>query len=329
MLRAPVNNRNRVYIFPVGDFKFKNWASALPAATFKSSQGTYASFLALIFYSIFSGKRVIVFYRYLNVKKCFLQELLKLLLDCIVFFLGILRIIEIRWIMHNVNEETYSRYAMIVSVKRSVLSRVARRVFVTSESLVDQVSINRGSIDVISFGREVNTDEKKIGTNELNRKIRIWKSSLETEPTYVGIVTRWTDKENESLKLINIALKNNNRGTIGIVYLGKKTGIENNSLLEINVRIPYFLKELNVDFVFKTLSDKSLPYTMYSAATAAIPIISSKNSFFSSDLKKYCLGNYAESYNEIISIIENYDKSCGEKYLNDFSWKRGAKALIV
>jgi hypothetical protein len=188
---------------------------------------------------------------------------------------------------------------------------------------------DKAKLRLVSFGKEYSSKPKEYGTKNLARLINNWKINHKKSPKFIGIVTNWGNKENESLRLINLILQNNANGLLGLVYLGIKTNIQSEFFLEINERHEYFLKSLNVDFVLKTLDDVSVPYTLYSAATAGIPMISSSNSYFSKDLVKYGLGGTIESCDEIISIIENYDTTNASFFLEQNTWIKGAKSLIA
>ena len=320
--------KKTVYLFPNSDFKFKSWAASLPEELFISSKGPYWNIYFSIVKYLFLRKRIVLFYRYLNVSKGLLHEVSKLTIDVLIVFLATIRIIEVRWVVHNVDKESESRFNIIVQLKRLLLSKVARCFYVTSDIMTKSFPYNKSKLRVVSFGRENSSEQKDYETKRLLSLINIWKAKLEIPPKYVGLVTNWGNKENESLRLVELLLKEDVNGSIGLVYLGKKTGIENERLLEINERYNYFLKELNVDFVVKTLDDKSVPYTLYSAATAEIPLITSRKSYFSLDLQRYSLGGTIESHEELKAIMQNYDKSKARDYLDNHSWKRGAETLV-
>ena len=317
-----------VYIFPHSDFKFRCWAAALPEELFKSSKGPYWNWLYIILKHIYHRDRIIVFYRYLNIGKGLSHELAKLSIDIIIVFLAMVRLIEIRWIVHNVDKESESRHRLIVQAKRFLLSKVARYFYVTSNILKEGFPYNRAKLKVVTFGRELSSKQKEKGTEKLTKLINEWKSKHKNTPRYIGVVTNWGDKEHDSLRLINLILSSDKNGLIGLVYLGKKTNIDSEFLLEVNDRYEYFLKDLNVDFVLKTLDDRSVPYTLYSAATAGIPMVSSSRSYFSKDLITYRLGGIIESTKDLVSIILDYDVSHAESYLNEHCWKYGAESLI-
>jgi hypothetical protein len=317
-----------IYLFPGDDFKFRNWSQALSEVSFKSCNGGKLAFIWLILRSRLSHHHVIVYYRYLNVNKVFIHEFFKLILDCFIVSLAICNIIEIRWIIHNVDKESKVRYTGIVNIKRYMLKFAATKFYVTSESLKQYFPWDESKLDVVSFGREYASLIKSHGTKTLNDQICNWKYGLEKVPTYIGLVTCWTDKEKDSFSLMNELLGDTCKGVFGLIYLGDKTGIDSEYLLEINTRISYYLKDVKVDFVIKTLSDKSVPYTLYSAATAGIPLITTDRSHFSLDLDKFQLGGCAKNYAEIITIIQSYDRRSADSFLNEFSWEKGANTLI-
>lgn len=316
-----------IYLFPHSDFKFMHWAATLPEELILASQGPYWNFLLLIFKFRSKHKRIVVFYRYLNVSKGFFHESVKLFIDMIIILLGALKVIEIRWILHNVDNESVSRYSSIVNLRRLMLGQVAQCFYVTSDIMREHVPFDHSKISLVSFGEEYSSKEKAIGTKEVVRIINDWKAGLKVLPDYIGIVTNWGAKEQESLKLTNLILANNTNGAIGLVYLGRKTNIESEYLLEINARHEYFLKDLKIDFVLKTLNDKSVPYTLYSAATASIPLITSSNSYFLKDLRKHGLGAAIESVEDILEAIDNFDPAKAKIFLEKFTWLNGAKSL--
>lgn len=317
-----------LYLFPNADFKFRNWAATLPEELFVASHGAYWNLLLLIIKFRSQHKRIIVFYRYLNVSKGFFHESAKLFIDVIIVLLGAFKVVEIRWILHNVENESERRYSSIVNLKRLILSRVAKYFYVTSDIMREHFPYNNSKLRIVSFGEEYSSKTKTDGTKKVVRIMNNWKAGLKILPNYIGIVTNWGAKEQESLKLINLILANNTNGSIGLVYIGRKANIESDYLLEINERYEYFLKDLKVDFALKTLDDKSVPYTLYSAATAGIPLISSSNSYFSKDLHKHGLGGTIDSIEDIISTIENYDIARAKVFLDKHTWLDGAKSLI-
>lgn len=318
---------DKIYVFPNADFKFKYWSASLPQKIFISSSGGYWNFLALIVGSLRPNRRVVVFYRYLNVRKGIVHEFVKLTIDLLIILLAFLRIIEIRWVIHNLDRESYNRYAFITNLKRAMLNIVSSNFYITSESLERFFPYEKSKLKVISFGQELKTESKIKGTEKIRILIEEWKENLKTIPKYIGIVTNWSDKECDSMRLVDIVLNGESKGNIGLVYLGKKTNIENEYFLEINERIDYFLKDLKIDLVLKSLNDKSIPFTMYSAATAGVPIMTTTNSHFVHDLLHYNLGGSIQQYSDVELLLVNYEKSNGSKYLRSHTWSHGARML--
>lgn len=321
--------KNCVYLFPHSDFKYRHWAASLPEKLFISSNGPYWNLLLLILKLRVRHERIILFYRYLNVRKDLVREVAKLFIDLIIVFLALIRLIEIRWIIHNVDKESNMRFRFIVQLKRLMLKNVANYFYVTSDLIKVNFPYDEAKLRIVSFGEEYSSKTKEHGTKILVGLINDWRVNHKKSPKFIGIVTNWGNKEHESLRLVNLILQTNSNGLIGLVYLGKKTNVENEYFLEINERYDYFLKELNVDFVLKTLDDISVPFTLYSAATAGIPLMSSDNSYFSKDIIKYGLGGNIESADDVISIIENYDISMSTCFLKKHSWVEGAKSLVI
>ena len=316
-----------IYIFPNADFKFEAWSKALPEKTIVASSGPYWKFIVLIWMSLFKYANVIVFYRYLNNSKGLLHELVKLFIDFSIFFLSVLSFIEIRWIVHNIDKETYNRFSCMARLRRGILRVISKSFFVTSESLKDKLSINQSKVFAISFGEEYNSDQKNSGSQELNSIIDSWKSTFDHPIKYIGILTNWSHKESSALGIMEMLSNQGREGNICVVYVGEKIKLKSPYVLHINRKIEYFLKEVNVDFVVKGLNDLSIPYTMYSAATAHIPLITSNDSFFKSDLIKFKIGGPVESTLDIVAIVNSFVSDDADAFLKTNSWQHGAETL--
>ena len=280
------------FIFLKRDLKLVGWSGNLKNIVFSHS---YFNFFFIItkssFLSLFRKKKDIIYYRYLNTNRFFFAEVLILILDILIFFQAALGLIEIRWIIHNIDKETIDRFPSFTIIKKKILFKISNKKYVLDEILVKSANKIYNSSDIIpiSFGKpiiEIETNKNILDEIKLFRKKRL----------LVGISSCWVNKSKGVHELIVKTL--NEKENIVIFYLGVPFDFSHPRLIKFKTKLNFNIKDF--DFCLKSLNDLSIPATLYDCAFYKKPIIYDDCSIFGELVNEYKLGcniNAISTYN--------------------------------
>ena len=334
MFSVILKYRKRYYFFPKLDFKLKGWISALNTEDFE----IFLRKEGILFYltairAIISLKSIFIF-RYLNVQNNLILEILKATFFLPLFLLGYFRIIKINWIMHNVDKETHERWPFIVKYYRKSLFIITNKVYVTSPQYISAIPTNsfkRSPItEVIAFGD--NYEITRDTDLQLVEKIKDFKLELskKSENIKVGLCVAFSSKNKRTELSISHLIKKY-KGKIAFVVFSDLFDLSSEEfILQIKKRQFFREEDLldSIDFTFKEMDDISIPYSMYSAAYAGLPMFTSTKSPFHLELDYWGIGSSLDGVSDLLRLLEEDRSNNYRRFRLSMNWLNGAKVLF-
>lgn len=299
------------------DFKAREWAKHFPSlpSFFTTIRDSFKMLTR-------SRSGDVIIYRYQNNP----ERLLTAVADTTLLFFQLLKCqllsIRVVWICHNVNQDTLPYHKWLEFLRRSALLRFSDHVLVLDQAFLPFVG--RDDAVVISFGRKrdgfISIDNLKkitefcksrdlcilIASQDLNKYLsfeRIPTLHARLSPLYgnIGFITAGMDEDRRfSPKIEQDILRVNERN------------IDEKKLSRL------------VDFIYRENDDISLPYTVYAAATARIPILTDEKNLLSTIIRRERIGM-------TIQELENGEKlpheGAFQTFLDNHRWDSLANAL--
>ena len=236
-----------------------------------------------------------------------------------------------------------------------MISYFSDKIFVTDPLLIDYVDeygINKSKVDWISLGvpnnKLVDNRNKKLLNEIINFKIKLNKR-YKKKKIILGLCASETSNKNYHFLFANDLVAQNidsKKSCIGLVLIGKfpendrfqiekKKVIHNEDILYIgeNFSVNEFFLLSEIDFLYRTLNDLSVPYSVYVSTLIEKPILTDNYGFFPAMVEKYQLGGIVPSLNTqtpdwVCNIIDNWNPDSANKFLKDRTWAKGAKKII-
>lgn len=300
-----------------GDFKAKNWSFFLRGKVkfFVSLKDQYQMFLRCR-----AGDLVI--YRYQNNDSRLLVCMLEYLLLISSLVKSRLCDIKIVWICHNVDQDTSPFYKVIEKSRRKLLFKMASLVLVLDPALKKYV--NATIVDTITFGKK---NDGRV-TEIVLQQIRDFSSSRDV----VILIASQDGLKYRSFERVPILHKQLGKkyGRVGFVLAGISRERMYDATIEKDV-MRIFEQNLDesaianyVNFIYRENDDLSIPYTLYAAATAKIPLLTKKGSILSEVVARENIGLDVEDLCATVSLPESFDF---ESFWESHSWETLAKIL--
>lgn len=192
--------------------------------------------------------------------------------------------IDIYWIMHNIDRETIDTRPVLTRIRRAALKRAARKIFVTDSFFKEKYFPDDARVGAISFG------EKRGGaiSRENLQKIRNLSQSYDLVALCLGAKG---DKYTHFTRLPRLTQLAAQHGRSLAFILPDHAQYEGENAIHIDepnidekAIAPY------VDFVYRINADVSMPYTLYAACSAGIPIVTARESFTYEIIQRYGIG---------------------------------------
>jgi len=355
-------------LFYSDDFKTAQWGSELekngceviPNATdqlkyFNNYFSNIFRHTRTIVKQFFKGERVNVFvFRYLNDSKYLRVALEYLIRDVLNIILCKLTNVKIIWIMHNVDRETIVHFPLITKIRRWLVRLVSKRILVTDPHLIDAAlehGVKKSRLDWLSFGRpsKMEVDDRNI---QLSKQIQDFKNLLckdGIQDVALGLcVSNKAKKKVHYLYADSIVGRSQERddACVGLVMIGDyPEGDKFQMAKERVIDSPYILYiddsfQVNesfisdkVDFIYRSMTDYSIAYTLYVACDVKKPVFSHDFGVLPRILKEenigYTLNGKKDHPSTILSSLESWNSNGYERFLAQRNWKSGAEKLLI
>lgn len=344
------------------DLKSGQWAAALEKLQRSDTEicpmsGSPLLMPSWLLWSIFTAKPVAVCFRYLNDYPSLLKSLVRLLTDLSTVYIALLFRVRILWISHNVGKQTEEYFPRLVHVRVRAVIRHAKHIFVTDPLLVGlaaraynieterfaticfgapPIDRGRGEKDQMAFIHEALQWRRRILRKDESAHFAIWIGSF-AEKTCSGIramrgLHAISKRVGTPVYFIvvgpTIEQLNNE---LGPPYQGQKAApfvFSSNGPLSLS---PHLWAEI-AEFVWRPLSDLSVPYTAYCAAEARLPYFCEPKTFLAEFLTVHGLGGGLEQSEDgvrrALTLARQWAPKYADEFLNAHSWCNGARALI-
>lgn len=337
------------------DMKSMSWATALDAADGAELVPLKGSPVRIPWYLIkhyVAGDRVdgLVF-RYLNDYPSLTRSLLRTgaeLLACI-FVLWLHRG-KVAWICHNVDGESDTNHPRLSSFRRGFLKRVSKKVFVTSDLLVEHavryLRIPAERVGVASFGKPPlsNHSNEAIRDASLEKIVKSVKD-LKKSSCKVGLwVGSPATKSGPGLRsFVRYVLGGGERSLehYGVIvgvsegWIAQALGDELYSAMSASdafrifgqVEIPW-VEWIIFDYIWKPCEDVSLTMTALNAAAAGVPLVAHRGSFIGDFVQYFGIGVSVDPLSPDFSGSLDMMKEKQAMLWSRQCWRRGALSLV-
>ncbi|MGF1562100.1 MAG: hypothetical protein ACFB3T_07970 [Geminicoccaceae bacterium] len=272
------------YIIQGTDFKARSWLKPIgERAKFFDTATQLTQLLRL------SGSKCLIF-RYMNSSP---NILLEIMFTCLLATICLCRRwldLRIFWILHNIDRESYDHFPFWTRLRRATLWRTAEKVFVTDQLFKELYFRENSQVEAISFGQKRTGSIKPATLAGLER--------LRARCDQIGMAIG-----SSHAKCVH------NQRLAHLQALAAKAGIRLGLLVSSHAQLAgddvlhvdepdideTALRD-RIDFVYRINDDISMPYTIYTAAGAGLPIVTSAAHFTHKIVERHGIGFSEEGW---------------------------------
>lgn len=307
---------NEQYIIQGNDFKASNWM-----AQFGENAQFFISAQDLLRMLRQRGNKHVIF-RYQNSSARMTSDLaytlVILLLTSVRKFINT----EIYWIMHNIDRETVDKFPILTRLRRACLTRASKCIFVTDPMFKEQFFSTNDKVKSITFGPK---SGGSISGKSLDVIVRLSKQ-YDLVALCVGASG---DKYVHYQRLEHLCALSQKHDKTLLLILPEHTDYHGENVIHVSEKnideekvAPY------VDFIYRINDDISMPYTIYAACGARIPVVTGSDYFTFEIVKKYGIGFSEEEFFDATDVQIARVKTNMEKFMKSRSWNSLAEVLI-
>lgn len=350
-------NKRRRILFFVNDFKTDLWGAELKKFNYEvvERDKRFFSHIKILLLGHIKNNRIHAFiFRYLNDHKSLYESTLYFVRDLLIICICKLLSIKILWILHNIDRETKEHHPLLISLRRSFVQFASGKVLVTDPNLVEVAhkhGIKDEKISWLCFGKPLvkQADQKNV---QLEKQIAAFKRKLKSNgvsKVYLGLcVSQPAHKKLHYLYADTIVgmTHDSQKSMVGLVFIGTfpegpkfddaKERIQKSPhilFLEDSFEViePYISAQ--IDFFYRSLSDQSVPYTLYIAANESKPMVTHDVGAQPLLIKREGLGLILDNMEKEIprkikDHVDSWSDEGSEQFLKERSWKIAATQLI-
>lgn len=335
------------------DMKSTAWASALSSGDGAELVPLEGSPVRAPWYLIkhyFSGDRVDGFiFRYLNDYPSLLRSLVRAGAELLTYALIVfLHRGEVAWICHNVDRETDAHHPRLSAFRRRFLIRVSKRIFVTSDLLVEHarkyLQIPSEKVGVAAFGKPPRKDGEVVADSSLGKilqavkdmklagcNVGLWVGSPagKSAPGLCSFVRYVLSKKSESNCYCGVIVGVSEQWVhlaLGDDLYREMIASEVFKLFG-KVEIPWSDWAV-FDYIWKPCEDVSLTMTALNAAAAGVPLVAHQGSFIGDFVQYFGIGVSVDPLEPAFSgslIASDLRK---EELWSRQCWRSGALSLV-
>lgn len=342
--------------FPRDDFKYREWSKELNKLgidTYADKKSSVFAWLTILTLIIKKENVSTCIFRYMNDRPSLIKSIILACSDLVLIYLCKTLSIRILWILHNVDKETHEYHPRVTNFRRNLLKKHAEKICVTDPLLVEhakRLGFPKRKLDWICFGRlpkqksNPETEDLKAKIIELKKKLS---QKYKTKDVFIGLcISSPVPKFMHFLYADHITNPvYPSHGIVGLVLYGKipkgqhfrNIGDEydkNDRVLHVpknNIIDEYQIKN-HVDFIYRSVDDLSVSYSIYVAASIQKPIITHDIGFIPELVKKNRIGkiiplNKDQASKVISEFLVEWDPVNSDIFLNKFNWASAAKKL--
>jgi len=297
------------------DFKAKAWMQPL------ESKAVHFNNIRSLLLAVISYNRKCCIFRYLNSESNFFKDLIYTFVICLVCLFRKLLRLDIYWILHNVDKETKDLYPQLTKIKRKVISLSAKKIFVTDSLFLKECSMYFPKVFPISFGPKYNGVIK----NETIIDVQRFSEKFDFVILCLGAVGPKYLHYDKLEFLEKIVARHNKK--VGFVVSKDIFSPSENMLLIDEPNLDESVIKSYIDGIYRINDDISMPYTVYAACSAGIPLISNVEYWTFKILQEYGIGFSEEAFFTANEKQINDVKKNMDVFLSNKNWQSLAKNL--
>lgn len=328
------------------------WAQHLQQRNIIASgiSGSAARAPLMLLREILAGRRPDAYvFRYLSDYPSLIKTLLRAGSELAVIAIAGLFRIRILWILHNVDKETSEFWPSITRFRRGVIARFCSGAFVTDPLLIEEAArhIPRLTWRSVPFGTEGNKPAAPEAMHQVVAELDRLRTELEAtgRPVFIGLcVTSMSPKCAHLFQFSELADAAGKGGwSTGILFVGafsrsgeqweevreriKKT--EGMKVLDIEIKVDEEMLAPHFDFIYRSLNDLSVPYSLYRAAAAGKPVITHEDGLSASIVARYGVGLVSKPghQDDWPAFFNGWSPDRWNAFLSERSWAIGADRL--
>ena len=364
--KSDVQRDGRLYLINGPDFKATQWQKVAPNTLhlelFKGSRILFG--LKVIQRSFFvKSKNVVVIQRYLNDYPSLFKSLLLTTIDILYVVYLRIRKIQLYWICHNIDRESINNFRVLVDLRRWLMIQSASRILVLDPFFVKYARLLfrnfQGEISAITFGPyerriEIHTPSTKETLRNPNGPQSFYSvegnylyealESFGSPNSIVGYFAGRNAEKKTSLANIPRLLQTSRQQGIPLklIIISDLSASENTKLYDFLVASEeiFFINEVMsldlfavaryIDFYWLGYNDISIPYSVYTAASTQVPIISTNDGILPLILRHYNMGmTLRNDFSNLSNCIQRLKKTefSYEAFLQTHRWESLGKTL--
>lgn len=269
-----------------------------------------------------SCRQDVIVFRYQNNPKFLVPTVVEAILVLLNVFKAKLFKVSLVWICHNVDQDTQPNFKVVEKIRRAVLMRLADFVLVLDSAFLRHLP--RRDALVISFGAKPDGYTSAASVEKV--------SNLSKKVDMVVLIAGQDGGKYKAFSSIpEIFERFNELGIkVGFATAGMSAGRYFDREIEsVLIRLPEKnLRESDLapflSFIYRENSDISMPYTVYAAATAGIPILTREGNIIAEIVRRESIGlclqdNLSGNHSEFkfTSFLERHNWSSLSKSLRD------------
>ncbi|MFK3862207.1 hypothetical protein [Pseudoalteromonas rhizosphaerae] len=256
------------------------------------------------------------------------------------------------WILHNLDRDSFVKYPKINKLRRLLIAKFCKKIFVTDEVIKKEIlkgvipfDFKKNKLVAISFGENLKT---KVSDFDYDVKSIISQLKEGCDDLRIGLcATAYSEKCFhiwELEKLLNII--NYERKTVHVIFICKipREDLKDAYFQRLAARtdltfLPhggevneYYLSEY-IDFIYRALSDVSVPMSIYNACSAKLPILTHPVGVSKCLIEDTGIGFCIDlernpDINLFFSFLDTWDCRSSKHFLAIRNWRSSSKALF-
>jgi len=344
-----------MFLFPHGDRKTARWGALLRNEFGIDSAELhwhpFFHWIETIFLSIRNRSRPVYVFRYLGDYPDIFRTALRLFADLLTVLICYLAGGHVRWIAHNVDRETSMHHPRLLHARRFIIGVFARKVYVTDDFLLPaarkHLKVKSENLGVVTFGVEGRPEYGDF-SRLVSECISNVKNSRQPSPM-IGLCATAVAKKCEHIFQMEQVLESLNSDRVEVIMvlicdIRRTSDLEMIRTLEsLKNRIDVVMfpeggmvSELflagQIDFIYRSLTDESVPFTLYHAAQASVPVLTHNVGLTGALVRAYGTGVIWEDLSsKTRPALEEALSECSvggyREFLAARTWERGAAAL--
>lgn len=345
-----------IYFFPHCDTKTRYWGEILRSeygiGVCELSSHPFFHWLEVLCVAIKDRSRPVYVFRYLGDYPDFFRTVLRCFSDVLCIAVCFVLRGHVRWIVHNVDRETYMHHPGVLRFRRRIIGWASRKVYVTDDFLLplarSTLQLGREKLGVVTFGSEEAVAHPGFSYN-VAKALKAASWAPKAAPLiglcasavadkchhFYALEALLDDLNAESLQVVMVVVCDTRsaKSQRFKALFTSLSGRDDVILFPNGGSISEVYLKGTIDFIYRSLTDQSIPYTLYNAASSRIPVLTHDVGLTAEIVRSCGIGVvwedlHAKSRSELEHALAGCEEFKFEEFLATRSWRRGAAALV-